>query len=74
MPHKATNSPKTAPKLSTVWKWATTNYVSCKIRSNAALDKTSPVKPPLVKHTRKATNDHTDAEPHALRDPAKLAN
>lgn len=57
-----------------MWKWATTNYVSCRIRSKAADDSTSPVKPPLVKHTKKARKDHTEAEPHAAREPAHLAN
>jgi hypothetical protein len=73
-PQSATKSPKTAPSESTVWKCATTNYVSCRMRSKAADDSTSPVKPPLVKHTRKARKDHTEADPHAARLPAKLAN
>ena len=72
-PYSATNSPKTAPRDRTVWKWATTNYVSCRIRSSAAELSTRPVKS-LVKHTRKARNDHTAELPGAARDPLKLAS
>jgi hypothetical protein len=44
------------------------------MRSKAADDKTRPVKPPLVKQIRKATNDQTEAEPRAAREPANDAS